>query len=78
MLNKERWAGEKMILIPSLIDETLDRSIIVNTFAKSIANRTYGVVALVPGFKWTKDWDENTDLSSQLRLRTYRTMGWQL
>ena len=54
--DQERWSGEKMILLPSLIDESLDRSRIVNTFARPITGRTYGIVALVPGFKWTKDW----------------------
>ncbi|MEY2561159.1 MAG: hypothetical protein QOG51_1574 [Verrucomicrobiota bacterium] len=54
---KEKWSGEKMILVPSLIDEQLNRSVIVNTLGKPVANREYGVVALVPGFKWTKDWE---------------------
>ncbi|MDI1450791.1 DEAD/DEAH box helicase family protein [Polyangium sp. 6x1] len=53
---KQKWLGEKMILIPSLIDDSLDRSEIVNRFGKPRPDRKYGVVALVPGFARTKDW----------------------
>ena len=56
MFNAERWSGEKMILIPSLIDPSLDRSTIVARFAKPVDKRRIGFVALVPGFGWTKDW----------------------
>lgn len=51
----EKWSGEKMILIPSLIDESLTRSKIVATFAPPKA-RPYGCVALTPSFAGTKDW----------------------
>lgn len=54
--DKEKWSGEKMILIPSLIDETLGRSTIVEMFAKPSDARKYGVVALCPSFKGTQDW----------------------
>ena len=53
---KERWSGEKMVLLPSLIHESLDRGLIVKSFGVPNAKRQYGVVALVPGFNWTKDW----------------------
>jgi replicative superfamily II helicase len=52
----ERWSGEKMILIPSLIDATLDRSLIVETFAKNLPKRKFGVVAITPSFKRAEDW----------------------
>lgn len=52
---KERWSGEKMILIPSLIDPTLDRSSIVKAFAPP-GRRSVGVVALCPGDAETEDW----------------------
>lgn len=54
--SKEKWSGEKMILIPSLIDETLSRDFVVKSFGSSKAGRTSGVVGLTPGFAWTKDW----------------------
>jgi len=54
---KERWSGEKMVLLPSLIHDDLDRSRIVQGFAAPTPKRKYGVVALAPGFMWTKDWE---------------------
>ncbi len=53
----ERWAGEKMILIPSLVDETLDDAEIVHMFAQPVAKRTHGVVALCPTFAHTARWE---------------------
>lgn len=44
------WSGEKMILIPSLIDDTCDRDTIINYFAKEHKGN-FGIVALVPSFK---------------------------
>lgn len=55
---KERWSGEKMILIPSLIDDDLDRAKIVEIFAKPANARKYGTVALCPSFKGTQDWQK--------------------
>jgi len=52
----EKWSGEKMVLIPSLLSETLDRSALVERFAKPLRGRKYGVVALVPSFKGAADW----------------------
>lgn len=43
------WSGEKMLLIPSLIDDTLDRTEIINLLAKP-AEKNYGVVSLVTSF----------------------------
>lgn len=59
-LPDEGWSGEKMILIPSLIDPSLDRSEIVSIFAKpnKTGKRTFGTVALVPSFNSTKDWEK--------------------
>lgn len=53
---KERWSGEKMVLLPSIIHEDLSRQEIVYKFGPTNPKRTYGVVALAPGFNWTKDW----------------------
>ena len=52
----ERWSGEKMILIPPLIDHTLDRTLIVEEFGKAQPKRRYGVVAITPSFKKAEDW----------------------
>lgn len=56
-VDKEKWSGEKMILIPSLIDSTLSRGEVVNLMAKPSSKRKFGVVALVPSFNGTKDWE---------------------
>ena len=54
---KERWSGEKMILIPSLIHEKLNRAEIVHRFAKPKTDRKGGgLVALVSSFKNAEDW----------------------
>lgn len=45
-----KWSGEKMILIPSLIDATLDRENIVHWFARPVAKRFFGIVFLTPDF----------------------------
>lgn len=44
-----KWSGEKMILLPSLIDVSLDREAIVNWLAKPL-EKTFGVVFLTPDF----------------------------
>ena len=54
---KERWSGEKMVLLPSLIHDDLNRERIVKAFGVPNPKRQYGIVGLVPGFKWTKDWE---------------------
>lgn len=53
---KEKWSGEKMILVPYFIDFQLDRVAIVNHFAKPDTNRKYGVVALTPSLKNAEFW----------------------
>ena len=55
--DKERWSGEKMILLPSLIDEKLGRAQIVSVYAAPDSNRQYGYVALTPSFLKTQDWE---------------------
>lgn len=47
---KLRWSGEKMILLPSLIDATLDRETIVNWLAKPYDSMKFGIVFLTPDF----------------------------
>jgi replicative superfamily II helicase len=45
--HEQKWSGEKMIILPSLIDDECDRDLIVTTFAK-MKNQKFGIVALVP------------------------------
>ena len=55
--DKETWSGERMILLPTLIHEDLDREEIVAALGKPRSKRQYGVVALAPSFARTKDWE---------------------
>lgn len=48
---KQKWSGEKMILIPSLIDDSLDRNTIVNLFAQENDKLRFGTVFLTNSFK---------------------------
>lgn len=43
------WSGEKMLLIPSLIHDSLDRVTMVNALGKA-SDKNYGVVSLVSSF----------------------------
>jgi replicative superfamily II helicase len=45
-----KWSGEKMILIPTLIDASLDRENIVDWLAKPEKDRSFGIVFLTPDF----------------------------
>ena len=54
---KETWSGEKMVLLPSLINEELDRERMVQGFATPNKKRRSGVVALVPSFNRSRDWE---------------------
>lgn len=54
---RESWSGEKMVLLPAVIHEDLHRSALVEWFAKPVPGRKLGVVALVPSFNNSKDWE---------------------
>jgi len=51
------WSGEKMVVIPSLIDDSLDRDKMVNNLAKPY-DKTYGIVALVSSFSKTETYEK--------------------
>jgi hypothetical protein len=55
--SKETWSGEKMVLLPSLIHEGLDRGLVVKRLGTPRPKRRFGVVALAPSFNRTKDWE---------------------
>ena len=55
--SKESWSGEKMVLLPSLIHEELDRECIVKGYAAPKPKRRHGVVALATAFARVKDWE---------------------
>jgi hypothetical protein len=53
---EEKWSGEKMILIPSLISSSLTTPEIVEMYARAISNRKMGIVVLCPSFQSTVIW----------------------
>lgn len=55
---KETWSGERMLLMPSLMDRDLEREEIVALLGKPSTKRKFGVVALAPSFARTKDWEK--------------------
>ncbi|MCL4500133.1 MAG: DEAD/DEAH box helicase family protein [Chloroflexi bacterium] len=54
----EKWSGEKMILIPTLIHASLDRDAMIKILAKPQPKRRFGVVVLTPSFESAKDWED--------------------
>ena len=48
--SEQKWSGEKMVLIPSLVDDANDTYLIINKFAKEKYDK-FGAVALVPSTK---------------------------
>lgn len=54
--SNESWSGEKMVLLPSLINEELDRERMVQIYAAPDPKRQYGVVALATAFAKVNDW----------------------
>ena len=55
--SKEKWSGEKLIIIPYQIDEQLDRTAIVNWLAQEVETRKVGAVVLSPSFSDAGFWE---------------------
>ncbi len=56
----EKWCGEKMLILPSLLDASLTREKIVTGIAEpATPERAYGVVGLAPSFKKAELWGNN-------------------
>jgi len=53
---EQMWSGEKMILIPSLIDENLNRNTVVTWLSQPNEKRTYGVVSITPSFRYNEQY----------------------
>ena len=54
---KARWSGEKMLIIPSLIDERCDTDLIATTFAKKSCKK-FGIVSIVSNTKRAKYYND--------------------
>jgi len=52
---KEKWSGEKMILMLSLMDSSLGRDFVIKALGKP-QKRPFGVVVITPSFKVAEDW----------------------
>jgi len=68
-----KWSGEKMILIPWLVDQTIDREQIIAKLAPP-STKSFGVVALVPSGQRAMDYEsykakiaKSGDISDALR-----------
>lgn len=55
--NNLKWSGEKMMLIPSLIEDSLDRDLIITRLSKSNDKRSFGIVSIVPDFNKSKQYE---------------------
>lgn len=55
---KETWSGEKMLLIPELIDHSLDRVNVINYIAPENKSRLIGVISLVPSNWHSNIWKD--------------------
>lgn len=51
----QKWSGEKMILIPSMIDDNLNRDEIIS-FLINRKLTDFGIVSLVPSFRYYNDY----------------------
>ncbi|HBO6811513.1 MULTISPECIES: DEAD/DEAH box helicase family protein [Pseudomonas] len=79
---KEKWSGEKMVLIPSLMDESLDRETLVKYFGNAWPKTDFGRVALVNSFNNSRDWSSYGALiadaeSIQLRLAELKNKNYE-
>ena len=55
--DRETWSGEKMVVVPSLIHEDLDRDWVVGKLGEPQPQRRLGVVVLAPSFALSKAWE---------------------
>ncbi|HEY8780292.1 MAG TPA: DEAD/DEAH box helicase family protein [Mucilaginibacter sp.] len=53
----QRWSGEKMLLIPSLINEKLDRDFVIEQMAKP-SKKNFGIAVLISSFQKAKYYEE--------------------
>jgi hypothetical protein len=53
-----KWSGEKMVLIPSLIDESLDRDSVICWLLQKNNERQFGIVSLIPSFNRKQQYEK--------------------
>lgn len=54
---EEKWSGEKMVILPSVISDKLSRGAIVSIFGSSRDSK-FGITVITPGHYRTHDWQE--------------------
>lgn len=54
---EQKWSGEKMVLLPSLISEELDREFVIQRITRKIQN--FGIVILVPSRTRAKEYESS-------------------
>lgn len=57
-IDKEKWSGEKMILIPQLIDRKLTTNKLIELFCQTYSIDTFGIAVLTPSFGQAKPWKD--------------------
>lgn len=62
MFSEQKWSGEKMILMPSLIDERVQKNIIIQNLL-SISSEIGGKVFLVPSLYLASEYSNNYNLT---------------
>lgn len=62
--DKDEYSGERLILIPSLLSDDLNRKNIIENLQKFAEEKhEYGIFAIVPSTHLSKDWDESKILT---------------
>ncbi len=54
---EEKWSGEKMVILPSVISDNLNRSYIVQFFGSTLSSK-FGITVITPGYYRTHDWEK--------------------
>lgn len=83
MYKEQKWSGEKMIIIPSLINDDCDRNLVVTYFSQ-MENKKFGMVSLVPNSRKANQYsslgaicaDRSNifDVIDQLKKKNFRKM----
>ena len=71
--SEQKWSGEKMLLIPSLIDESLNRDLIVSKFAIP-SNYNFGRVALVSSFRKSEQYLHIGSMVADIHRNMHRVL----
>jgi len=77
LTNKDlKWSGEKLLIIPSLISDDLDRDLLVTKFSNK-KEKQFGIVSLVTSFKLASQYENQGAIvanSNNMMVLIYQTM----